>query len=151
VNKAERERLAKAVLSYSTAEQTEVFVAAGDNALTRFTHETSNQNVAVDDAGISVRAILDGRTGVAQTNRRDEASLRDVAARAVEMAKLAPKDPVAPQLPTGGPTVTPPGAYDEATARASAESRAQMCDAIFRAAEGAGFWSAGYAATSSSR
>jgi PmbA protein len=148
VNKSDRESLAKAVLGYSSAEQTEVLVGSGDNALTRFTHEASNQNVAVDDTGISVRAILDGRTGVAQTNRRDDASLRDVAARAVEMAKLAPQDPQTPSLPSGGPTTTPPGAYDEATAHASAELRAKMCDAIFRAAEGAGYWSAGYASTS---
>jgi PmbA protein len=149
VNRADRESIAKAVLAYSSAEQTEVLVGASDSALTRFTHETSNQNVASDDAGISVRAILDGRTGVAQTNRRDDASLRDVAARAVEMAKLAPKDPDLPQLPAGGPAAAPAGAYDEATARAGAETRARMCDAIFRAAEDAGYWSAGYASTAS--
>jgi len=148
VHKAEREELARRVLGYSNAEQTEVLVGSGDSALTRFTHETSNQNVASDDTGVSVRAIVDGRTGVAQTNRRDDASLRDVAARALEMAKLAPADPLAPLLPAGGPASAPPGSYDEATAVASADRRAQMCEAIFRAAEHAGYWSAGYAATS---
>jgi PmbA protein len=147
VNSADREQLAKTVLSYSNAEQTEVLVGSGDSALTRFTHETSNQNVASDDTGISVRAILDGRTGVAQTNRRDDASLRDVAKRAIEMAKLAPKDPLTPALPAGGATSTPAGAYDPATAAAGADLRAHMCDAIFRAAEGAGYWSAGFAST----
>ncbi|HEY1654691.1 MAG TPA: TldD/PmbA family protein, partial [Candidatus Tumulicola sp.] len=149
MNKADREALAKTILALSNAEQTEVLVGSGDNALTRFTHETSNQNVVVDDTGVSVRAIVDGRTGVAQTNRRDDASLRDVVARAVEMAKLAPKDPQTPELPRGGETAAPPGAYDEATARASAEQRAQMCEAIFRTAEGSGYWSAGYASTAS--
>ncbi len=149
MNKADRESLAKKVLGYSNAEQTEVLVGTGDNALTRFTHETSNQNVVADDTGISVRAILEGRTGVAQTNRRDDASLRDVAARAVEMAKLAPKDPQTPELPHGGATATPSGAYDETTARAGADLRAKICDAIFRAAESAGYWSAGYASTAS--
>jgi PmbA protein len=149
VNKADRETLAKKILEYSKAEQTEVLIGSGDNALTRFTHESSNQNVVVDDTGISVRAILDGRTGVAQTNRRDDASLRDVVARAAEMAKLAPKDPQTPELPRGAATTAPPGAYDAATARASAGLRAEMCDAIFRAAEDSGCWSAGFASTSS--
>ncbi|HTA40572.1 MAG TPA: TldD/PmbA family protein [Candidatus Acidoferrales bacterium] len=148
MNSADREALAKKIIEYSKADQTEVLVGSGDNALTRFTHETSNQNVVVDDTGLSVRAIVDGRTGVAQTNRRDDASLRDVVARAVDMAKLAPKDPNSPELPRGGASAAPPGAYDEATAGASAGLRAQLCDAVFRAAEGSGYWSAGYASTS---
>ena len=125
-----------------------MLVYANDNALTRFTHETSNQNVATDDAAVSVRAIVGGRTGVAQTNRHDDRSLADVTGRAIEMAKLAPEDPRLPGLPAGGPAEAPPGAYDAATARAGADLRAQMCDAVFRAAEKAGFWCAGYASTS---
>ncbi|MEO6835786.1 MAG: TldD/PmbA family protein [Candidatus Tumulicola sp.] len=146
---AGREKLAAYVLSLSTADQTEVLVSASDRALTRFTHEMSNQNVAASDAGVSVRAILGGRTGVAQTNRLDEPSLRDVVERAVAMARLAPDDPLVPVLPPGAPAQTPAGAYDPATAQADADVRARMCDAIFREAENAGYWSAGFAATSS--
>ena len=146
---AGRERLAAHVLALSNADQTEVLVSTNDNSLTRFTHEVSNQNVAASDVGVCVRAILAGRTGVAQTNRLDDSSLRDVVARAIAMAKLAPQDPLTPDLPRGGPTATPDGAYDPATARADADVRARMCDAIFSQAEDAGYWSAGFAATSS--
>lgn len=149
-NAAQRQELAARVLAFSNADKTEVLVSTADSALTRFTHEVSNQNVAACDVGISVRAVLGGRTGVAQTNRLDEPSLRDTVERAIAMARLAPADPLQPDLPNGGQTQAPDGAYDPQTAGADADVRAQMCEAIFREAEDAGYWSAGFAATSSS-
>ncbi|MBV8491086.1 MAG: TldD/PmbA family protein [Candidatus Eremiobacteraeota bacterium] len=147
MDSASREALAQRVLERSTADQTEVIVSSADRALTRFTHEVCNQNVAVTEVGVSIRAIVDGRTGVAQTNHLDDTALDDVVRRAIAMAKLAPKDPAQPGLPNGGPVEAPPGAYDGATAAATPEVRARMCDAIFREAEGAGYWSAGYVST----
>ena len=134
----------------STADQTEVLVSAADAALMRFTHEMSNQSIGTSDLGVSVRAILGGRTGVAQTNRLDERSLREVVERANAMARLAPEDPLQSTLPAGGLTHAPAGAYDPQTARADAQTRARMCEAIFSQAESAGYWSAGFAATGSS-
>ncbi|HKE37144.1 MAG TPA: DNA gyrase modulator, partial [Candidatus Baltobacteraceae bacterium] len=100
---SQREALAKRALEMAgAADEAEVLVSAADSALTRFTHQVSNQNVATADAGISVRAIVDKRTGVARTNHFDDASLRDVVDRAVEMARLAPQDPQQPDLPRGG-------------------------------------------------
>lgn len=146
---AEREKLAKAALAMaSAADEAEVLVSAADTALTRFTHQACNQNVASADAGISVRAVVDKRTGVARTNRFDDASLREVVDRAVEMARLAPQDPMHPELPRGDTTTAPPGAYDAGTADAPADLRASMCDALFGEAESAGQWCAGYVATS---
>jgi predicted Zn-dependent protease len=60
-------------------------------ALTRFTHERIHQNVDVEDVTIRVRAIVDGRTGVATTNApttRDRATVE----RALEIAAFAPRD-----------------------------------------------------------
>jgi PmbA protein len=145
--RAERERIAAQVLDLSKADQTEVLVSTTDTSLTRFTHEASNQNVAADEVTLSVRAIVRGRTGVAQTNRLDAQALRDVVARAAFMAALAPEDPLAGTLPRGGPADTPNGAYDDATAHAGAQRRATMCDAIFHEAEASGFWSAGFTST----
>jgi PmbA protein len=147
---AERERIAKRVLELSDADQTEILISSSDSALTRFTHETSNQNVACTDTGVSVRAIVGRRTGVAQTNRLDDSSLRDVVVRANAMAALAPANPNQGALPRGGPVQTPEGAYDSATSHADANRRAHLCDAIFREAEAAHYWSAGFAATSAS-
>lgn len=147
---SDRERVAKRALELSRADQTEVLVSANDVALMRFTHETSNQNLASSDAGISVRAIVDGKTGVAQTNRFDDESLRGVVARAADLAALAPRDPLLGILPAGSAVGAPENAYDAATARADAETRARMCETFFAQAERAGCWSAGFAATSSS-
>jgi predicted Zn-dependent protease len=83
---SQREALARRVLAMSPADRTEVLISTADAALTRFTHEVSNQNLAAANVGISVRAIVDQRTGVAQTNRLDEASLRATVARALELA-----------------------------------------------------------------
>jgi PmbA protein len=158
----DREKLATRVLELSDADQTEVLVSTSDSALTRFTHEVPNQNLASTDVGISVRAILGARTGVARTNHLDESSLRNVVQRAIAMARLAPDDPLQPVLPGGdgdgkGASTTTPvaaaapeGAYDPATAQAGADARARLCDEVFGEAERAGYWSAGYAATSSS-
>jgi len=150
VDSARREEIARRVLEHSGADQTETLISSTDAALTRFTHEASNQSVALSDVAISVRAIVGGRTGVARTNCLDDASLRDVAARAIALAKLAPADPLQVELPAGAATAAPVGAYDRATAGAPAGVRAAMCDAIFRAAEADGFWCAGYASTDAS-
>lgn len=150
MDSAKREELARRVLSYSQADQTEVMVWSGNDELTRFTHNMVHQNVAEADVSVRVRAILGKRSGVASTNVLDEAALRDVVSRAVEMAKLAPEDPELPRLPEGGKATSPEGAYVAQTAHATPELRAQMCDAIFNTAEAQGYWCAGYVTTSSS-
>jgi PmbA protein len=150
MHSATREAIAERTLQFAdAADQAEVFVAFSDSALTRFTHEASNQNVAASDVVVSMRAILDGRTGVARTNSLGDGSLREIVERAVAMARLAPSDPLQPPLPMGGPTTPSPHAYDGATARAGADERAQMCDAIFQQAEAAKQWSAGFVSTAS--
>ena len=145
----QREELAERVLALSNADHTEVTVGTEDADLTRFTHEEIHQNVARTDAGVSVRAILGKRTGVAATNLLDDASLRSTVDRAIEIARLAPEDPEIAPLPSGGPTTTPDGAYVKATADASAQLRAGMADAIFKVAEENKFWCAGFVRTQS--
>ena len=150
MDKAEREAIVKRALAFSTADQTEVIVSASNSALTRFTHGVSNQNVDAVDVNVSVRAITGGRTGVAAGNRTSHADLEELVRRAIDLAEFAPADPLQPSLPQGGLTAVPDGAYDDATARADAFARAQICDAILDEAETAGYWCAGYASTSHS-
>ena len=148
MDSAEREALAKRVLDLSNAAQTEVMVYSGHSELTRFTHNFVHQNVAESNVSVKIRAIEGGRTGVAATNILDDEHLTAAVARAMEMAQLAPDDPLQPALPAGGPAVTPPRAYAEKTATASAQSRASMCDDIFKAAEQNDQWCAGFVTTS---
>jgi PmbA protein len=148
VDKQQRESIARRILERSTADQTEVLVAATDTALTRFARGISNQNLVSNDRGVSVRAIVGGRTGVASTNQVDDGSLDDVVQRAVELASFAPVDPSQPSLPSGGATKAPPGAFVAETASADPFVRAHISDAIFTQAEGADCWAAGYVSTS---
>ncbi len=149
MNDLERERLARELLERSVADETEVFVAFSNAALTRFTHEVSNQNVAANSVEVSVRAIVDQRTGVASGNAFDMLSLQQLIERAAAMARLAPRDSLLPRLPAGTPAPPARSAYVASTAGASPEQRAQLCEPLFSAAEDGGCWCAGYVSTSS--
>lgn len=148
MDSAHREQLGKRVLEFSEATQTEVLIASGKNELTRFTRNAVHQNVADSDISVRVRAIVGKRTGVATTNVLDDEALQRVVHRAIEIAKLSPEDPDLPQLPTGGKTITPEGAYVDQTAHATPEQRAAMADAIFKTAESNDYWCAGFVTTS---
>ncbi|MFN2450489.1 MAG: TldD/PmbA family protein [Candidatus Baltobacteraceae bacterium] len=147
MDSAAREALAARILAFSQAEQTEVGVYSSRNALTRFTKNSVHQNVAESDVAIKVRAIVDGRTGVCATNVLDETHYGETVEQAIMMAHLAPQDPQQPPLPAGGPAPTPPGAYVAATADATPQKRAAMCEALFKEAETNGLWCAGFVTT----
>jgi len=87
------ERIAERVLKLSEADQTEVEIGAATDALTRFANNTIHQNVAEQTLGISVRAVVDGRTARASTNKTDDDSLRRAAATAVSLARNEPRNP----------------------------------------------------------
>jgi PmbA protein len=145
-----REAIARRAVERSRADQTEVRVSTGDDALTRFAHGISNQNVAGDDVTIAVRAIVDGRTGVAASNDLSDASVDALLERAREMALFVPSDPLVPALPPGGSAPAPGGCYVDATAHADPHARATVSDAIISRAEQAGYWCSGYVSTATS-
>jgi PmbA protein len=90
---AELERIAERVLKLSEADETEVEIGAATDALTRFANNTIHQNVAERTLGISVRAVVDGRTARASTNKTDDESLRRAVAVAVSLARNEPETP----------------------------------------------------------
>ena len=71
----------------------EVLTGAGANALTRFANNTIHQNVAERSGYLSVRALVDGRTARASTNRLDPEGIRHAVEQAVTVAKLQAPDP----------------------------------------------------------
>lgn len=145
----EREAIARRTVERSKADQTEVRISTGDDALTRFTHGISNQNLASSNVTIAVRAIVDGRTGVAAANDLSDASIDALLARARDMASFAPRDEGVPTLPAGAPTRAPAGAFVETTAAADPAARARVCDAVIAHAERAQYWCAGYVSSAS--
>jgi PmbA protein len=145
----ERLAFAERVLARSKADGAEVTIVENRQALTRFTHESVNQNVDEGDFSVRVRAVVDGRSGVAATNVLDDKALDAVVARAAEIAAFAPRESIAPILAGPASPVAPPGAFVESTARASADRRAAIADAVFTQARANGLWCSGYVTTSS--
>jgi PmbA protein len=90
---AELTRIAEGVLALSDADETEVEIDATTDALTRFANNTIHQNVAEQIRSISVRAVVDGRTARATTNKTDEESLKRVVLSAESLARNEPKNP----------------------------------------------------------
>src|SRR3989344_2649579 len=106
-------QIANKVLKMSTADQTEVILSVTDHALTRFANSQIHQNVTWIDLGVSVRVVLGPtspaaghalaargkRVGVASANSFDKETLRNVVARAEEVAKHQKDDPSFVSLP----------------------------------------------------
>lgn len=143
----DRLRIAERVLAVSRADATHVTVTSNQSALTRFTHEAVNQNVDRSDTAVRVRAIVDGRIGIAATNALADDALAAACARAYEIATLAPREPLEPTLAGDARVAAPPGAFVAATASATPHQRAAIADAIFAHARSNGLWSSGYAMT----
>jgi predicted Zn-dependent protease len=116
-----RRALAARVLERSRADATEAIVTSDHRALTRFTHEFIHQNVDIENVAIRVRAIVDGRTGVASTNAGDDAAIDAVVQRAMDIAAFAPRPAELPVLAARAEAAAPPAAYVDATANATAE------------------------------
>lgn len=93
ISLADLERIAERVLKLSEADETEVEIGATTDALTRFANNTIHQNVAEHTLAISVRAVVDGRTARATTNKTDDESLRRAAAAAASLARNEPRNP----------------------------------------------------------
>jgi predicted Zn-dependent protease len=143
-----RRAIAARILARSHADATEAIVTTQRRALTRFTHEFIHQNVDVDEVHVRVRAVVDGRTGVAETNRTDDAALDDAVERAARIAGFAPRDDEAPPLADAVETSAPAGAFVDATAESGADARAAVAARIFAQAQRHDCWSSGYVTTS---
>src|SRR6202050_501318 len=98
---AELQHISDRAIGFSEAEETEVEIDSVTDALTRFANNTIHQNVAEHTLAISVRAVVDGRTARATTNKTDEESLRRVTAAAATLARHRPENP--DLLPMLGP------------------------------------------------
>ena len=115
--------------------EAQAIVSSGESALTRFANSFIHQNVADTTRAVNVKIAVDGKVAKGTDNRSDDAALGDLVDRTIEAAKLSPADP---QWPGFSPPaeVTDPGNYDEATATASPEARAELVEGFVAAADG---------------
>ncbi|MFI6760154.1 TldD/PmbA family protein [Micromonospora sp. NPDC050417] len=114
------------------------------HSLTRFANSAIHQNVAEDTTGLRLRLHVDGRTAAGSSTVVTDDGLRGLVERTVAAARLCPPDPAWPGL---SPSTTPDGTgnYDEATAQATPDERADRVRAFVDAA--GGLETAGYCRT----
>jgi predicted Zn-dependent protease len=126
--------LAERIIKLSEADETEVEIHIGSDALTRFANNTIHQNVAEQTLGISVRAVVDGRTARSSTNKTDDESLRRVVASAVQLANNQPKNPgLLPMLPRQ--KYQKVARFSGATSAANPQMRARAVTRVCRMAD----------------
>ena len=124
----------------------EAIVAAGSHALTRFANNAIHQNVAERTAQLSVRAVIDGRTARASTNRVDREGIRDVVEQAIAITRLTEPDP--DLLPLAEKSeYAPLHRFDEQTAFVTPQERAEGVAEAIHHVEAAGQTAAGIYST----
>ncbi|MGH9773396.1 MAG: TldD/PmbA family protein [Candidatus Acidiferrales bacterium] len=127
------DRIAERILKFSAADETEVEISATTDALTRFANNTIHQNVAEQVLSVSVRAVVDGRTARASSNKRDDDSLRRLVEAAVNLARFQPKNPDLLPLP-GKQNYEKVRRYFGVTAAMTAASRARAVERVVKMA-----------------
>ncbi len=140
------------VKKFATADEVELLIAGGRNALTRFANNTIHQNVAEENYVLSVRTVFDGKTARATTNKFDDESIRRCVKASEDLARVQHKD--ADLLPVAGPEMNSDGAavgrsYFE-TASISPADRADAVSKIVGVARKHDLTTAGIYATSES-
>jgi PmbA protein len=131
---AELDRIAARIFKFSAAEETEVEITSEASALTRFANNTIHQNVAERTLAVSVRAVVDGRTARATTNKTDDDSLRRAAEAAAALARNEPRNPnLLPML--RAQKYKKVGRFFGATAAATPEDRARAVARVCKMAE----------------
>src|SRR6266404_2912551 len=85
--------IAGTVMDSSSAEETEVLAMEQDESLTRFANNCIHQNVTERNVQITVRCVIGTRIGIAVSNDIRHDSLRQLASRAYEAARLHPDNP----------------------------------------------------------
>ena len=123
--------------------EAEVTVSTGTDALTRFATSFIHQNVADAAQRVHLRIALDGRVAEAVGNQTDDDALDRLVGSATDAARLRPVDPGWPGLAPPTPALAIEH-WDEATAQAEPDARADRIGAFVNAADGletAGFCS----------
>jgi predicted Zn-dependent protease len=124
----------------------EAIVTSHNESLTRFANNAIHQNVAERAGHLSVRALVDGRTARASTNRLDRQAIRDVVAQAIALSRAS--EPDGDLLPLAEPAPYAEAArWFESTAQSTPRERAEAVAEAIRVVEEAGQTAAGIYST----
>ena len=126
--------------------EVEAILASANQALTRFANNAIHQNVAESTTHLSVRAVIEGRTARASTNRLDPDSIRTVVEQAIAITRLTESD--SELLPLAEPApYRNVDRWAEGTARITPHERARAVAEAIHAVEAAGQTAAGIYST----
>ncbi|MBC8280695.1 MAG: hypothetical protein H8E48_07920, partial [Chloroflexi bacterium] len=112
-------------LSYSKAQQTDIYLNAQDLGLSRFAGGAIHQNVAHGNVVLNVRSVVGKRLGRATTNDLSDSGVQKAVDAAHQNALLMPEDKDFIGLPQPS-EASSVDSYDEATAFCSPETRAAI-------------------------
>lgn len=124
------------------ADGAEALLMVQHDALTRFANSEIHQNVDVEGGTLRIRAVAGTREGWASVNQFDDESIRQAALRAREIAEVQPENPDFPGLADPSPYEDIEN-YDEATAEASPEMRAEAVRRVILQADAHGLNASG--------
>jgi PmbA protein len=148
LSRDESRGLLSEALSMSSAERTSVILEARDESLTRFANNEIHQNVTSSQHTLTLRAIVGRRSGIASTSRLDSSALRQVADRALALARLSPEDEDLPPASTCAEPL-PQATFVAATAACTPEERAEAVGPVTQAAAARGLNASGALTTAS--
>ena len=137
------------VLARRVAPDVQVTVTRERSLLSRFARSAPTQATAVDDTVVEILCLRDGHTALASTNRLDDDSLRDTAARADAAARASSRSGPGNHPGLAGPAEpSRHDGFDEATAALDPARAADALRETFAVAgdhglEAFGVWTAG--------
>lgn len=89
----------------SSADEIEVSLIAENSSLTRFANSYIHQNMALNNAILTVKVVLGKKIGYASSNLLDDNSIKEVVGNAIALAKLQKDNPNFKSLPKPKPVL----------------------------------------------
>ncbi|NTW49759.1 MAG: TldD/PmbA family protein [Chlorobiales bacterium] len=131
------------VLSFATADSTQVSLVGTEQNNIRFALNSITTNGFQDDLRLTVTSSLGSRTGAFTINQLSDKAIREAVQKAEELARLAPEDPEF-LLPLGKQTYLSSTTFYDSTASATMTRLAALCKPVVEEAERRKVDSAGY-------
>lgn len=125
-------KILKEAVDYSPADETEVILQGGKDALTRFANNYIHQNVMQKDYSLMVRTVFGKRAGIASCNIFDGTKLKELVDTACKIAKHSEEDHGWVSVPSPAVYQEFPNSYFEQTMDFSPQDREKAVETVVR-------------------
>lgn len=148
ISEGHARRVLERALAHLRCDEAQAVMRGGKLAVTRFAENAISQNSIKKDYVLSLMVVRNGRVGQASSNRFDDASLKELVARAEELSDGQPPDLLRRPLPGPCPLPTTGSVQDPSVMALSPEEKAELLKEIVGRGRGAklelaGAWSTG--------